>query len=280
MSAAVASSPESASPALAAAELVPLPLDKRMTIDDVVSELSSGMTLGIGGWGSRRKPLALVDAIAASDLTDLTIVSYGGADVGKLCAAGKVKKLVFGFVSLDSIPLEPNFRKARQQGAIDVLELDEGMLWLGLQAAAWRIPFLPTRAGMASGVTDNAPELRTVKSPYDDGEELLAMPALPLDAAIVHVNDADQAGNCAILGPDPFFDDLFCMAAKRAYATAERIVATEDLGAVTLPRLMVSGVVEAPGGAGFTSCPPDYERDEDAQRAYVKQVKASKQHVI
>ena len=48
--------------------------DKRMTEDDVVAQLSSGMTIGIGGWGSRRKPMSLVRAIARSELTDLSIV--------------------------------------------------------------------------------------------------------------------------------------------------------------------------------------------------------------
>ena len=85
-----------------------------MTEDDLVAQLRDGMTIGIGGWGSRRKPMSLVRAILRSSLKDLTIVSYGGPDVGLLCAAGKVKKLVYCFVSLDSIPLEPYFRKARQ----------------------------------------------------------------------------------------------------------------------------------------------------------------------
>ena len=81
------------------------PRDKRMTEDEVVSQLESGMTIGIGGWGSRRKPMSMVRAIARSSLTDLTLVSYGGPDVGLLCALGKVKKVVYSFVSLDSIPL-------------------------------------------------------------------------------------------------------------------------------------------------------------------------------
>src|SRR5205823_8971006 len=97
--------------------------DKRLTHDDVVAQLRDGMTLGIGGWGSRRKPMSLVRAILRSPLKDLTIVSYGGADVGLLCAAGHVRKVVFGFVSLDSIPLEPNFRAARQNGTIQAEEL-------------------------------------------------------------------------------------------------------------------------------------------------------------
>ncbi|TAL20001.1 MAG: acyl CoA--acetate/3-ketoacid CoA transferase subunit alpha, partial [Frankiales bacterium] len=59
--------------------------DKRMTEEQVVAELRPGMTIGIGGWGSRRKPMSLVRAILRSDLSDLTVVSYGGPDVGLLC---------------------------------------------------------------------------------------------------------------------------------------------------------------------------------------------------
>ena len=92
-------------------------LDKRMTAAEIVAQLSDGMTIGIGGWGPRRKPMALVREIMRSDLKDLTVVAYGGADVGMLCGAGKVRKLVFAFVSLDAIPLEPWFRKARESGA-------------------------------------------------------------------------------------------------------------------------------------------------------------------
>ena len=58
--------------------------DKTMTAEEAVSRLASGMTLGIGGWGSRRKPMALVRALLRSDVTDLTVVSYGGPDVGML----------------------------------------------------------------------------------------------------------------------------------------------------------------------------------------------------
>ena len=64
------------------------------------------MTIGIGGWGARRKPMSLIREICKSTLKDLTIVSYGGPDVGMLCSSGKVKKLIFGFVSLDLIPLD------------------------------------------------------------------------------------------------------------------------------------------------------------------------------
>jgi len=245
-----------------------------ITTAEVVSQLRSGMTIGIGGWGSRRKPMALVRAICRSPLTDLTVVSYGGPDVGLLIAAGKVRRVVCGFVSLDSIALEPHFRQARQRGEIALTELDEGMFYFGLLAAAHRLPFLPTRAGLGSDVLRVNPELRTVRSPYADGEEFVAVPALELDAALVHMNRADARGNGQYLGPDPYFDDLFCLAAKRAYMSCERVVPTAELLAAGPPqsllinRSMRCAVIETPNGAHFTSCVPDYERDEVFQSRY------------
>ena len=249
--------------------------DKRGTLDDLVGELSSGMTIGIGGWGSRRKPMAAVRAILRSDLTDLTVVSYGGPDLGLLCAAGKVAKAVYGFVTLDSIATDPHFKVARQSGAIEAMEVDEGMFYLGLLAASQRLPFLPTRSGLGSDVMVVNPGLKTVRSPYEDGEELVAMPALRLDAAIVHVNRADAAGSGQILGPDPFFDELFLGAADRRFVTTERIVPTEELSSqgpiqtMCISRLLTDRVIETHGGAHFTSCVPDYNRDEAFQREYV-----------
>ncbi|MGH9139141.1 MAG: CoA transferase subunit A [Acidimicrobiales bacterium] len=249
--------------------------DKRLTEDDVVAELRDGMTIGIGGWGSRRKPMSIIKAILRSDLKDLTVVTYGGPDLGLLCAAGKVERAVYAFVSLDSIPLEPHFRKARQAGEIEDEPWDEGLFLLGLHAAAWRVPFLPSRVGLGSDLLRLNDRLRTVRSPYDDGEELVAAPALELDIALCHLNVGDARGNAAFLGPDLYFDDLFLRAARRGFISVERVVATDQLldaagteQRLRVNRMMVSGVVEAPGGARFTSCVPDYDRDEELQRDY------------
>lgn len=254
-------------------------MDKRTTEREAVASLRDGMTIGIGGWGSRRKPMSIVREILRTDLKDLTVVTYGGPDAGLLCKTGRVSKLVYGFVSLDSIPLEPHFRKARQAGSFRAAELDEGMLQWGLYAAAQRLPFLPTRAGLGSSVLDINPELKLVQSPYEDGEELVAMPALELDVAFIHMNRADLRGNGQWLGPDFYFDDLYCMAAKQRFMTCEKIVATEDfqkegsLHTMKINRSMIDGVIESPGGAHFTECPPDYGRDEAFQREYAATAK-------
>ncbi len=137
------------------------------------------MTIGIGGWGSRRKPMSLVRAIARSDVKDLTVVSYGGPDLGLLCATGKVRKAVYAFCSLDSIALEPHFRTARQTGAV----VARSRWTRACSCSASR----PRRggcrscrpgSGSARTCVERQAEIRTVVSPYADGEELVAAPAL------------------------------------------------------------------------------------------------------
>jgi acyl CoA:acetate/3-ketoacid CoA transferase alpha subunit len=264
--------------------------DKRLTEDEVVAQLRSGTTIAIGGWGSRRKPMSIVRAILRSDLTDLTIVSHGGPDLGLLCAAGKVRRAIYAFVSLDqqdpgrppAALLEPHFRKARQSGAIEDEPLDEGMVHLGLQAAAWRVPFLPTRVGLGSDLWRDNSRLASVRSPFADGEELVAVPAFELDAAICHLNRADERGNAVYLGPDLYWDDLMLQAAPtgRRFISTEKVVPTRELGReaslqqMRISRMMVDGVVEAPGGAHFTSCEPDYGRDETFQKDYMATAKS------
>jgi len=252
--------------------------DKRLSIEEAVATIESGMTVGIGGWGSRRKPMALVREILRRDITDLTVVAFGGPDVGLLAAAGRIRRLVYGFVSLDSIPLDPLFTQARERGDLEIEEYDEGMFVTGLRAANARLDFLPILAGLGSDVLPANPKLRTVASPYSDAE-YVAMPALPLDVALVHVNRADAQGNAQFLGPDPYFDDLFAMAATRTIVSAERVVPTSALldegsfHTLLFSRIYASAVVEAPQGAHFTTCAPDYERDEAFQKHYVASAK-------
>lgn len=249
--------------------------NKLTSLDEAVASIESGMTIGIGGWGSRRKPMALVRALLRSDATDLTVVAFGGPDVGLLAQAGKIKKLIYGFVSLDSIPLDPLFTAARERGGeFEIEEHDEGMFVAGLKAASARLDFLPIRAGLGSDVLAASPRIKTIASPYSD-DVYVAVPALNLDVALVHVNRADSGGNGQFLGPDPYFDDLMTMAAARSILSAEKIVPTADLLAegsfhtLLVNRMYVDQVVEAPAGAHFTSCEPDYPRDEAFQRHYV-----------
>lgn len=253
-------------------------MNKLIGLPDIVGQLHDGMTIGIGGWGPRRKPMALVREILRSPLRDLTVVTYGGADVGMLCAAGKIAKLVFAFVSLDFIPLEPYFRAARQAGAIEVMEVDEGLLLLGLKAAAMRVPFIPTRVGLGTDVLKHSPGIKLVDSPYDN-KQWVAMPALPLDVSLLHVDRADLRGVCQVKGPDLYMDDVFARAAARTYVTCDELVepgffeAGEEARYVFWERAQTTGVALAPCGAHPTSCGPLYGFDVKHFREYAASAK-------
>lgn len=248
-------------------------MNKLQSIQEAVGRIESGMTIGIGGWGPRRKPMALVRELVRSDLKDLTIVAYGGADVGMLCASGKVRKVIFAFVSLDFIPLEPYFRQARQNGKIEVMEIDEGLMLLGLRAAAWNIPFIPTAIGLGTDVIRINEAIRIIDSPYDD-REWVAMPALKLDVSLIHVDRADNRGVCQLKGPDLYMDDWFARAAQTTIVSCDELVDTgyfadgDEARYVFWERSATSVVVPVPGGAHPTSCNPLYGFDLPHFREY------------
>ncbi|HWU69343.1 MAG TPA: CoA-transferase [Stenotrophobium sp.] len=255
------------------AEKSPRGFDKTRSAAEAIAQLRDGMTVGIGGWGPRRKPMSLVREILRSPLKDLTVVSYGGPDVGMLCAAGKVKKLVFAFVTMDAIPLEPYYRKARESGALEVMEVDEGMFEWGLRAAGMRMSFLPTRVGLATDVLKNNPGIKTITSPYDDGEVYVAMPALKLDAALIHVNESDRLGNTLVRGHDVFFDHLFARASAHTIVSTEVLhdrlaVDAETAKQNPFERYLVQSVVHAPCGAHPTYFGPNYGLDMEHLKLY------------
>jgi glutaconate CoA-transferase subunit A len=106
-------------------------------------------------------------------------------------------------------------------------------------------------------------------------EEFVAMPALKLDAALLHVHRADQRGNVLTLSPDPFFDELFACAADATYVTAEQVVSTAALDMRVnfryslVERALINGVAEAKFGAHPTSAAPDYHIDLKHLKSYV-----------
>lgn len=248
-------------------------MDKCVSAAEAVSVIESGMTVGIGGWGPRRKPMGLVRELLRSDVKDLTLVAYGGADVGLLCAAGKVKKVIFAFVSLDFMPLEPAFRKARESGAIEVREIDEGMMLLGLRAAAWGSPFIPTRIGLGTDLVTRNPDLALVDSPYDD-KEWVAMPALNLDAALIHATRADRRGVCEVASPDHYMDDWFARASTNTIVSVDEIVSSDHFKDPDVARRVywerncTHKVVHMPGGAHPSSSDPLHGFDVKHYKEY------------
>ena len=132
------------------------------------------------------------------------------------------------------------------------------------------MPFLPINGFQGSDLPTSL-GLKTVRDPYGD-EELVAVPRLRPDWAIIHVPEADVRGNARIYGT-PFWDRLMARAARRVLLTAERVVSSEELARqpelTAIPELFVRAVVHAPRGAWPGSCFPEYGVDYGAVEEYL-----------
>src|SRR6478752_6287810 len=136
-------------------------MDKRLSLQDFVAGIKPGASIAFGGGGIQRKPMAAAAAIARSQLTNLDIISFlGGPEVDLLLGLGKIRHLWFAFVGFDMLGLAPNFRRARESGAITVTEYSEGTMLAAFEAAAKNLPYLPTRFGL------NTDLLNTSTSPF------------------------------------------------------------------------------------------------------------------
>jgi glutaconate CoA-transferase subunit A len=105
--------------------------------------------------------------------------------------------------------------------------------------------------------------------PYT-GEELLLVPALAPDVAILHAQYADARGNLRIEGP-PVLDLLSAKASRLVIASVEEIVPTRrlvELGGITIPYFYVAALAEVPMGAHPTACYPFYAYDRPHTALY------------
>lgn len=220
-------------------------------------------------------PMAFVRALARRGVRDLTVVAIvHGMPIEWLVAAGCVKRVVSGLVSLEGFGLAPRFRAAVQAGTVEMEEYSEHTLICRLQAAGYDLPFMPTKAGLGTDVLGLHPETTREETDPATGERYVACTALPVDVAVVHAHAADARGNARVDPKLVWMDSELVKAAARVIVTAERIVPERSFksepGRTTYPRFAVDTVVEAPWGAYPTSCFPSYTYDGAFFEAYAR----------
>lgn len=249
-------------------------MTKQISMDELTWMIASGSSVGFGGGGVQRKPMAAAAAIGRAGIRDLEVCSFlAGPETDLLIGLGLVRQLRFAFLGFDMFGLGPCFRTARQAGQLPVVEYSEALIMTAYEAAAKNLPSLTTRFGLGTDLmtVPNSP-FREVPCPFS-GEALIAVPALSPDLAIVHVNEADRQGNALIHG-DSYADMLLIQASRKVVLTAERVVDTlpepRRARSTFISRLWVDHVVEAPRGGGFTAVFPDYRFDMPAILEYQK----------
>jgi glutaconate CoA-transferase, subunit A len=242
--------------------------DKRATMAEAVGAIPDGATLALGGNTLHRAPCAAVHEIVRRGIGGLTVVKTAGAyDVDLLCAAGCATAVAAGFVGFETpFGMAPAYRRTVESGAVEAREHVCASVIAGLRAAIQGVPFMPM-AGMTGSDLPAARGFRFVADPYGGGE-VVAVPAIVPDVAILHVQEADGQGNARIVGTR-FEDALMAQAARRTVVTAERIVDRLDPETVAIPGLYVDAVVHAPRGARPCGCAGEYGYDGEWLAAWV-----------
>ena len=136
------------------------------------------------------------------------------------------------------------------------------------------VPFLPTRTMLGTDMLDYSAG-KVVKDPFT-GIEVILLPALILDVALIHVHRADKFGNCQIDGISGFALEM-SRASKRLIISAEEIVPTEEIrkypDRTAIPYYLVDAVVHAPYGSHPGEMAYLYGRDEPGIKEWVEMSK-------
>jgi glutaconate CoA-transferase subunit A len=196
-------------------------MTKLTTLDAALAVVTDGASVGMGGVLGRRRPLAAAAALAAAGRRRLHVYSFlAGAETELLVDAGCLATLTSGYLD-PAAPRLPDLLAAR---GVRWNLVSEHVFVGGLRAAAAGLPFWPTLGAAGSDLVGEL-GLREVICPYT-GRPVLAVPATPLDVAVVRA-DAATAGR-AVLAPAEreFLDDAdvgLARAARHVVVTVDRL---------------------------------------------------------
>jgi glutaconate CoA-transferase, subunit A len=236
---------------------------KLVAADVAAATVSDGDHVALGGIWSHNGPTALVRALIERGVGDLTLSASpaAGFAVDLLIAAGGVRRAHLANVTFEHLGLAPAFRRAVENGTLELVESDEASLVGGYRAAAAGLPYQPVTSILGSALADVRPDIV-------DGR----VPALAPDVVFLHAQEGDVYGNVRHLGA-VFADKVLAKAARRAVVVSvDRVISNEEIRreprATTIASYLVTHVVEAPNGAHPCSSHGLYELDEDAIRDY------------
>lgn len=246
---------------------------KLVEIEEAIGLVEPGSAVALGGATMRRKPMALVRALAASDATDLELWTWiGSTDVDLLIGAGKVRAVNSAYVGFGAFGLAQTSRRAFADGSVEFRDWSESSLVASFKAGATGLPVALTRALAGTSLADELGAER-VDLPFG-GEGLLAVPAARPDVALIHAQSADELGNVRRRRPNRSddIDHVIVASARRVVVSVEEIESTETILAnrdeTLIPGHYVSAVVHAPGGALPTGCDGFYDPDLEQLAAF------------
>ena len=209
-----------------------------MSCEEAIKSIAPHSRVMVGGFGLRGYPEDLVDALAASRIGDLTIISNDlgspGVGLGKLLTNNQIKGLEGNYYNWN-----PEVAAAYNEGKIKVNLLPQGTFAEGIRAAGAGIPAFYTLASVGTELAKGK-ETRT----FGDKEYVLEY-ALPGDVALLKAEKADELGNLVYCKSARNFNPIMAMAAKYVIVEVGEIVAAGELDpeCIVTPHMFVDVLV-------------------------------------
>lgn len=252
---------------------------KLVSLHDAVALIPSGSSIAIGGSILRRQPIAFIHEMIRQGKKDLTVIGYPcGLGTDMLAGVGAVKRVEGVYTGLFQFGQSYNFRRAVQNGKIDMRDYPEVAQSARFVAAAQNLDFAITKDMLGTGMAAYNPDVVEMVSPFT-GEKYHAIKAAKTDFTVIHGYTADEYGN--VQWPEfrdaDDLDMLFAKASKRLIVTVEKIVSHAEIIAkpnrTFIPHCMVEAICEVPFGSHPGPCDSFYDEDEEHMAEYQKVAK-------
>jgi glutaconate CoA-transferase, subunit A len=245
---------------------------KLVSLGEAAALVPSGGLVAIGGLWFQNNPSALVRQAIRAGARDLTVVAAPPSSyaVDLLIGAGAVTRAYVAHVSFDHLGLAPNYRRAAESGAVEIVDCDEATVLGGLMATVDALPHHPVTSIVGTDLTRTSP-LAATEQVAGLGA-VASPPAMRPDACLLHAQEGDIYGNVRYFGT-PFCDPLFAKTARTVIVSVDRIVDNAVVRGephrTTIPGYLVDAVVEAPYGAHPAASQGLYPHDEEHLTAYI-----------
>jgi 3-oxoadipate CoA-transferase alpha subunit len=207
---------------------------------EAVADTPDGATVLIGGFGAAGQPVALIEALLASDARDLTVISNnaGNGDHGlaALIRDRRVRKIVCSFPRQSD---SWHFDAAWRAGEIELELVPQGNLAERIRAAGAGVGAFFTPTGFGTALAEGK-ETRVI-----DGKGYVLEYPLRGDVALIAAHRADELGNLVYRKTARNFGPVMAAAAARTIVQVDQVVPVGALDPehVVTPCLYVDRVV-------------------------------------
>jgi glutaconate CoA-transferase, subunit A len=250
--------------------------EKVVSLEEAVSFVQDGDSVGVGGSTMSRTPMGLIWALIRARRKKLTCSRCIVSSDGDLLFGGGVSDhIITSWFSQGILwGVSKVMRHYVETGKARFDEWSHLAMGMRFRAGAMGVPFIPIRSMLGSDVVRLRPEAKEMTCPFT-GEKLLLVPALNPDVALIHVQRCDPYGNAQIDGLQ-FMDIDLAMAANKVILTSERIVSNDQIrrapDQTKIPFFAVDAVVELPFGCAPHECYGVYEPMIRHMEGYVAKV--------